>query len=78
MRLSHVEFDLVWEQLGLGERPYPITVASFGETADERTVLRYDVLNALAQRGLHDGRDLHPRLEDLLVMLVRNRFTLDG
>jgi hypothetical protein len=76
--LSHLEFDIVWEQVGLGERPYPFTVGSFGETMDERAVLREQVQDALAERGLHDGRDLHPKLEDLLVLLVRNRFTIDG
>jgi hypothetical protein len=78
VHLSHAEFDIVWELLGLGERPYPITVPSFGATVDERAALRDQVLRDLAERGLHDGRDLHPRLEDLLVMLVRNRFTIDG
>ena len=47
-------------------------------TVDERAALREQALRTLAERGLHDGRDLHPRLEDLLVLLVRNRFTIDG
>ena len=76
--LSHLEFDVVWEQLGIGEQPYPITVASHGETTEERAVLREKALHGLASRGLHDGQDLQPWLEDLLVMLVRNRFTVDG
>ncbi|HEV2777894.1 MAG TPA: ESX secretion-associated protein EspG [Actinophytocola sp.] len=78
VHLSHAEFDIVWELLGLGEHPYPISVPSFGATMDERAALRDRVLRELAERGLHDGRELHPRLEDLLVMLVRNRFTIDG
>ncbi|HEU5473293.1 MAG TPA: ESX secretion-associated protein EspG [Actinophytocola sp.] len=78
VRMSHVEFDIVWERLGLGERPYPITVPVFGATTDERAVLREQVWQSLADRGLHDGTDLRPRLEDLLVLLVRNRFTIDG
>src|SRR2546429_10022433 len=65
--LSHLEFDLIWEQLGLGERPYPITVGSFGETFDERAELRERALAALDDR-----------VEDLLTMLVRNHFTIDG
>ena len=65
--LSHLEFDLIWEQLGLGEHPYPITVGSFGETFDERAELREQAL-----AGLDD------RVEDLLTMLVRNHFTIDG
>jgi hypothetical protein len=78
MALSHVEFDIVWEQLGFGERPYPIDVRSFGQTMDERAALREQVRQSLAGKGLHDGRDLSPRLEDLLAMLVRNSFTVDG
>ena len=78
MQLSHVEFDIVWEQLGLGERPYPITVPSFGETMDDRAALRSQVWDSLAEKGLHDGREPHPRLEDLLTLLVRNRVTIDG
>jgi hypothetical protein len=78
VRLSLVEFDILWEQLGLGERPYPITVPSFGVTVDEREALRAQVRDTLAAKGLHDGHEPHPRLEDLLVLLVRNRFTIDG
>jgi hypothetical protein len=76
--LSHLEFDIVWEQLGLGEPPYPISVQSFGDTLDERAELRDSVLRELAERGLYDGRDLHEDLERLLIMLVRNDFTIDG
>jgi hypothetical protein len=65
--LSHLEFDLIWEELGLGERPYPITVGSFGATMTERAQLREQALAALDQR-----------VEDLLTMLVRNQFTIDG
>ncbi|MFL6142052.1 MAG: ESX secretion-associated protein EspG [Labedaea sp.] len=78
VHLSHVEFDIAWDLLRLGERPYPISVPTFGVTADERAVLRDRALHTMAERGLHDGRDLHPRLEDLLVLMVRNRFTVDG
>jgi hypothetical protein len=77
-RLSHVEFDFVWELLDAGERPYPITVGSFGATMEERAELRDQVLRGLGERGLFDGRDLHPRFEHLLNLLVRNTFTIDG
>jgi hypothetical protein len=65
--LSHVEFDIIWEQLDLGERPYPFTIRSFGATFSERAELREQVL-----------RDYDPRVEDLLTLLVRNDFTIDG
>jgi hypothetical protein len=78
VHLSHLEFDLLWEQLNLGERPYPITVPSFGATMDDRDLLRKQVERSLIERGLHDGAELSPGLEDQLIMLVRNRFTIDG
>lgn len=65
--LSHLEFDLIWEELRLGERPYPFNVGVFGETFSERAALREQALPALDQR-----------VEDLLTMLVRNRFSIDG
>lgn len=65
--LSHLEFDIIWEELGLGERPYPLTIGSFGETLSEREVLREQVLGVLDER-----------VEDLLTLLVRNQFTVDG
>jgi ESX secretion-associated protein EspG len=76
--LSHLEFDVLWERLDLGDRPYPIDVPSPGETVDERARLCERALQSLAEKGLHDGRELDPRLEDLLIMLVRNTFTVDA
>ncbi len=76
--LSHLEFDFIWEHLGLGEMPYPIDVASAGETMDERAVLREQVRESLRAKGLHDGEALSPRLERLLTSLVRGAFTVDG
>jgi ESX secretion-associated protein EspG len=78
VRLSHVEFDIGWELLGLGDCPYPFTVPRFGETVDERAALRMRVLGSLTERGLADGYELRPPLSDLLTMLVRNTFTIDG
>jgi hypothetical protein len=76
--LSHLEFDVLWEDLGLGEAPYPIKVPSAGETQQERAELRREALAGLADRGLHDGRDPHRQLEDMLVGLARHRISLDG
>lgn len=78
VRLSHLEFDLLWEHLGLSERPYPIDVASFGETMAERADLRAGVRQSLRDKGLHDGDEVAPRLEELLLLLVRNSLTVDG
>jgi hypothetical protein len=76
--LSHLEFDFIWEHLGLGEPPYPIDVGSFGETMDERAVLREQVRESLRGKGLHDGAELSPRLETMLALLVRGTFTVDA
>lgn len=76
-----MEFDFVWEDLGLGVRPYPFTVGSFGETMQERERLRQETFAGLAARGLHSGdrgERVDARLEDLLTLLVRNDFSVDG
>jgi hypothetical protein len=76
--LSHLEFDFIWEHLGLGEAPYPIDVRSFGETLEERAVLREQVRDSLRAKGLHDGEAVSPRLEELLTLSARGPFTVDG
>jgi len=76
--LSHLEFDFIWEHLGLGEVPYPIDVRSFGETMDERDRLRVEARESLRAKGLHDGEVLSPRLEELLALTARAAFTVDG
>jgi EspG family len=76
--LSHLEFDFIWEHLGLGETPYPIDVRSFGETVEERVVLREQVRDSLRAKGLHDGERVSPRLEELLALAVHGDFSVDG
>jgi len=76
--LSHVEFDLLWEHLGFTERPYPLDVRSFGFTVDERAGLREQVRTSLRDKGLHDGHEVAPRLEELLNLLGRHTVSVDG
>ncbi|PPK65911.1 ESX secretion-associated protein EspG [Actinokineospora auranticolor] len=76
--LTLVEFDLVWESLGFTDRPYPLEIPSFGETTDDRDRLRKEVVDGLAARGLHDGRDLDRHLEDDLTLLARHSYSVDG
>lgn len=76
--LSHVEFDLLWEHLGFTERPYPLDVASFGHTMEERAELRARVRQSLRDRGLHDGAEVAPVLEERLAVLGRHTFSVDG
>lgn len=76
--LSHLEFDFLWEHLGFTERPYPLEIASFGHTADERAQLRGQVRESLQRKGLHDGSEVSPRLEEQLAVLGRHTFGIDG
>jgi hypothetical protein len=76
--LSHTEFDLLWEHLGFTERPYPLDVPTFGHTADERAALRAQVRQSLVDRGLHDGAEVAPVLEERLAVLGRHTFSVDG
>jgi len=76
--LTHPEFDFLWEHLGFTERPYPLDVRSFGFTMDERAEFRAEVRDSLAHKGLHDGREVSPRLEEQLSVLGRHTFSVDG
>jgi hypothetical protein len=76
--LSHLEFDFLWEHLGFTERPYPLDVPSFGHTMDERAELRLRTLESLRAKGLHDGREVDPRLEERLSLLGRHTVSVDG
>lgn len=76
--LSHLEFDLLWEHLGFTERPYPLDVRSFGYTMDERAALRDQVRQSLLDKGLHDGAEVAPVLEEQLALLGRHTFSVDG
>ena len=76
--LSHQEFDLLWEHLGFTERPYPLDVRSFGHTMDERAALRAQVRQSLLDKGLHDGAEVAPALEEQLAVLGRHTFSVDG
>ena len=76
--LSHQEFDLLWEHLGFTEQPYPLAVRSFGETADDRAALRDQVRQSLRDKGLHDGAEVAPALEEQLAVLGRHTFSVDG
>jgi hypothetical protein len=76
--LSHEEFDLLWEHLGFTERPYPLDVRSFGYTMEERAALRDQVRRSLASRGLHDGAEVAPALEERLAVLGRHTSSIDA
>ncbi|MEJ2857296.1 MULTISPECIES: ESX secretion-associated protein EspG [unclassified Saccharothrix] len=76
--LSHVEFDLLWEDLGAGDPPYPLEVPSHGETLAERDALGAQVFRALAAAGLADGDDVAPELEELFGYLTGSTLSVDA
>ena len=49
--LSPLTLDFLWESLGAGEPPYPLSVRSHGETDDERRALRQQVTGELGDAG---------------------------
>ncbi|MGZ3146254.1 ESX secretion-associated protein EspG [Lentzea chajnantorensis] len=77
--LSHLEFDLVWEDLGFGDLPAALDVPSHGATEDERDQLAVDVFAELARAGLADDHgDVVPELEELLGMLRHHAVSVDA
>lgn len=76
--LSHLEFDLLWEDLGTGELPYPLEVPSHGATMDDRDALGTEVLRELTAAGLADGEEVAPELEDLFGRLSHGVVSVDA
>lgn len=77
-RFTPLELDFLWEALGAGELPYPLTLKLHGETEGRRSMLRRDTMTALAARNLVSmtGR-LDAELEDLLTVLARPDTAID-
>ncbi|MEU4806071.1 ESX secretion-associated protein EspG [Actinosynnema sp. NPDC023587] len=76
--LSHLEFDLLWEDLGVGDPPYPLEVDSHGGTAAERDDLGVDVFRALEAAGLAEDGGPAPVLEDLFGYLTGSTLSVDA
>lgn len=72
-------FDFVWENLELGEVPYPLNVGSHGATVNERASLRHQVDAQLKTQSVKDsfGR-VDPEIEQGLTMLARGSSTIDA
>lgn len=80
LRLSAVEFDGLWEILGLGERPAGLALPSPGRTEAERRRILNQVLEELRRRGLavRQVRGLpHRWVAELLGTLARPRRTVE-
>ncbi len=76
--ISSLEFDILWEHLGLETMPLVLKVPSPGKTRDERRALEDQVWRSLAARGLGSPRALDPTLEDLLHVLNRPQKEIDA
>jgi hypothetical protein len=69
--LSALEFDVLWEHLGLGAMPLVVKVPSPGKTDEERAELEERAWADLESRGLGRQVDLDPEIEHLLRVLAR-------
>jgi hypothetical protein len=76
--LSHLEFDLVWEDLGFGEPPLALDVPSHGATEADRDQLGTEVFASLASAGLIRDDEVDPELEELLGMLRHHTTSVDA
>ena len=76
--LSTLEFDVLWEHLGLGRMPLVLKVPSPGRSYGERAALVDDVWRRLTLRGLRGPDGLNPHLERTLRLLANPERAIDG
>jgi hypothetical protein len=76
--ISTLEFDVLWEHLGLETMPLVLKVPSPGKTREERRTIEDQVWRQLGARGLGGPRALDPTLEDLLHVLNRPQQEIDA
>jgi hypothetical protein len=70
LALSRLEFDVVWEHLGLGPFPAVFRMLGHGRTRDERQRLVGQAWAGLQARDLGGPTSLDPLLADLLGVLA--------
>jgi hypothetical protein len=75
--LSAVEFDVVWEALGLGPTPVVLNLASPGRTHTERRHIVAATWADLRPRGLAGPRGPEPGLVRLLRLLAAPGFRME-
>lgn len=77
--LNPMVFDFLWEELHLGEHPYPLRVPSHGETMDGRLMLRAEVGKLMVADGVKDRRGaIEPALEHWLHVLATATRSVDA
>lgn len=78
IRLSWLEYDVLWEHLGLGPFRPILAVPSPGRTHDERKELQAKAWASLAEKGLGWPDALDGRLQRLLTSLAHPEWELDA
>lgn len=76
--LSRVEFDVVWEHLGLGPFPTVYRMLGHGQTYDERAALVRRTWDELGERGVGGPMSLDPHLVHLLRIIARPAREVDA
>jgi EspG family len=75
--VTAVEFDVLWERLGLGPTPVVLRLESPGRTRTERREIEARGWQALRDRGLAGPIGAHPELTRLLRLLARPAVVLE-
>jgi len=75
--LTAVEFDVLWERLGLGPTPVVLRLESPGRTRAERREIEAAGWQALRERGLAGPAGADPELTRLLHLLARPAVALE-
>jgi hypothetical protein len=76
--LTAIEFDVLWEHLGLDDMPLVLKVPSPGRTHTERAQLVDRAWQSIDEKGLGRSVDLDADLADLLRLLARPQREVDG
>lgn len=75
--LTPAQYDILWNDLRLGQQPYPIAVRSQGRTMEERALIRNRVYGELTARRLAEGPRPDPSLADALALLAGAPTSID-
>lgn len=78
IELSRLEFDVVWQHLGLGAFPTVFRMTGHGRTEAERLRLVDQAWQSLRAKGLGRHGDPHPLLAELLTVLSRPEREVDA
>ena len=78
LRLSLLEFDVLWEHLRLNQMPLVIKVPSPGKTDDERKQYVWEAWAGLESKGLGRQGEVDMELEGLLALLAHADRELDA